>query len=194
MVVDSLEPSQEELEGDQKQLKQQSTSIDSGKATEELVNKNDSRILSTDFAAETRQQQKTTTGAAPDRLANDKLSRQTLETLAQETPNNNNNNNHGEDCSKANEAANVGAEKIQVATSGTRLQQQQRQTSPETNSTTNISQQSNNNRQQSSGVASGLNLNMTASQMRELIASRKKFDPKKAQMNIRQKYEIIQQM
>uniref|UniRef100_A0A6G1S7S1 Na(+)/H(+) exchange regulatory cofactor NHE-RF1 n=1 Tax=Aceria tosichella TaxID=561515 RepID=A0A6G1S7S1_9ACAR len=41
---------------------------------------------------------------------------------------------------------------------------------------------------------SGLNLNMTASQMRELIASRKKFDPKKAQMNIRQKYEIIQQM
>lgn len=41
---------------------------------------------------------------------------------------------------------------------------------------------------------SGLNLNMTASEMRELIASRKKFDPKKAQMNIRQKYEIIQQM
>ena len=40
----------------------------------------------------------------------------------------------------------------------------------------------------------GLNLNMTASEMRELIASRKKFDPKKAQMNIRQKYEIIQQM
>lgn len=41
---------------------------------------------------------------------------------------------------------------------------------------------------------SGLNLNMTASEMRELIARRKKFDPKKAQMNIRQKYEIIQQM
>lgn len=41
---------------------------------------------------------------------------------------------------------------------------------------------------------SGLNLNMTASEMREIIARRKKFDPKKAQMNIRQKYEIIQQM
>lgn len=41
---------------------------------------------------------------------------------------------------------------------------------------------------------SGLNLNMTAAEMRELIARRKKFDPKKAQMNIRQKYEIIQQM
>lgn len=41
---------------------------------------------------------------------------------------------------------------------------------------------------------SGLNFNMTASEMRELIARRKKFDPKKAQMNIRQKYEIIQQM
>lgn len=41
---------------------------------------------------------------------------------------------------------------------------------------------------------SGLNLNMTASEMRELLARRKKFDPKKAQMNIRQKYEIIQQM
>lgn len=41
---------------------------------------------------------------------------------------------------------------------------------------------------------SGLNLNMTASEMRELIARRKKFDPKKAQINIRQKYEIIQQM
>lgn len=41
---------------------------------------------------------------------------------------------------------------------------------------------------------SGLNLNMTASEMRELLARRKKFDPKKAQMNIRQKYDIIQQM
>lgn len=41
---------------------------------------------------------------------------------------------------------------------------------------------------------SGLNLNMTASEMRELIARRKKYDAKKAQMNIRQKYEIIQQM
>lgn len=41
---------------------------------------------------------------------------------------------------------------------------------------------------------SGLNLNMTASEMKELLARRKKFDPKKAQMNIRQKYEIIQQM
>lgn len=40
----------------------------------------------------------------------------------------------------------------------------------------------------------GLNLNMTASEMRELLARRKKFDAKKAQMNIRQKYDIIQRM
>lgn len=40
----------------------------------------------------------------------------------------------------------------------------------------------------------GLNLNMTASEMRELLARRKKFDAKKAQMNIRQKYEMIQRM
>lgn len=40
----------------------------------------------------------------------------------------------------------------------------------------------------------GLNLNMSASEMRELLARRKKVDPKKAQMNIRQKYEMIQRM
>ena len=56
-------------------------------------------------------------------------------------------------------------------------------------SSNNISNSNNNNNNYS-----GLNLNMTASQMRELIASRKKFDPKKVAMNIRQKYEIIQQM
>lgn len=40
----------------------------------------------------------------------------------------------------------------------------------------------------------GLNLNMSASEMREHLARRKKFDPKKTGMNIMQKYEIIQQM
>lgn len=53
---------------------------------------------------------------------------------------------------------------------------------------TTLTQANNNNNY------SGLNLNMTASEMRELLSRRKKFDPKKAQMNIRQKYEIIQQM
>lgn len=52
----------------------------------------------------------------------------------------------------------------------------------------------NNNNNSSGSNYSGLNLNMTASEMRQLLARRKKFDPKKAQMNIRQKYEIIQQM
>lgn len=55
-------------------------------------------------------------------------------------------------------------------------------------------QQVNNTATTTNNNYSGLNLNMTASEMRELIARRKKFDPKKAQMNIRQKYEIIQQM
>lgn len=39
-----------------------------------------------------------------------------------------------------------------------------------------------------------LNLNMSASEMRQILAARKKKDPKKAQMDIRQKFEIIQQM
>lgn len=39
-----------------------------------------------------------------------------------------------------------------------------------------------------------LNLNMTASQMRQLIAQRKKKDAKKANLDLREKYEIIQQM
>lgn len=56
---------------------------------------------------------------------------------------------------------------------------------------TNIRKPMNNNNDDN---LTGLNLNMTASEMRELLARRKKFDPKKAQINIRQKYEIIQQM
>ncbi|KAG8195498.1 hypothetical protein JTE90_010801 [Oedothorax gibbosus] len=39
-----------------------------------------------------------------------------------------------------------------------------------------------------------LNLNMSASEMRQMLANRRKKDPKKEQMDIRQKYEIIQQM
>ncbi|RWS13434.1 Na(+)/H(+) exchange regulatory cofactor NHE-RF2-like protein [Dinothrombium tinctorium] len=39
-----------------------------------------------------------------------------------------------------------------------------------------------------------LNLNMSASEMRQILAQRKKNDPKKAQIDLRQKYEIIQQM
>lgn len=39
-----------------------------------------------------------------------------------------------------------------------------------------------------------LNLNMSASEMRQMIANRRKKDPKKEPMDIRQKYEIIQQM
>lgn len=39
-----------------------------------------------------------------------------------------------------------------------------------------------------------LNLNMSASEMRAMLANRRKRDPKKEPMDIRQKYEIIQQM
>lgn len=39
-----------------------------------------------------------------------------------------------------------------------------------------------------------LNLNMSASEMRQLLASRKKHDPKKIQMDLKKKYDIIQQM
>ena len=49
----------------------------------------------------------------------------------------------------------------------------------------------------SAGPDSGsfeLNLNMTAAQMRQLLAQKKKHDPKKVQMDLKQKYEIIQQM
>ena len=41
---------------------------------------------------------------------------------------------------------------------------------------------------------SDLNLNMSVSQMRQMLAQKKKHDPKKATMDLRQKYEIIQQM
>jgi len=47
---------------------------------------------------------------------------------------------------------------------------------------------------QASEGAVDLNLNMSVSQMRQLLAQKKKNDPKKAQMDLRQKYEIIQQM
>lgn len=57
-----------------------------------------------------------------------------------------------------------------------------------------LKQVNNNNNNIDEDQLGGLNLNMTASEMRELLSRRKKFDPKKAQMNIRQKYEIIQQM
>jgi Na(+)/H(+) exchange regulatory cofactor NHE-RF2 len=39
-----------------------------------------------------------------------------------------------------------------------------------------------------------LNLNMSASEMRQILAQRKKHDAKKAQIDLKQKYEIIQQM
>ncbi|GBN78964.1 hypothetical protein AVEN_99577-1 [Araneus ventricosus] len=39
-----------------------------------------------------------------------------------------------------------------------------------------------------------LNLNMSASEMRQMLANRRKKDPKKEPMDIRQKYDIIQQM
>lgn len=39
-----------------------------------------------------------------------------------------------------------------------------------------------------------LNLNMSAAEMREKLASRKKRDPKKQQMDMREKYHIVQQM
>jgi len=40
----------------------------------------------------------------------------------------------------------------------------------------------------------GLNLNMSASEMRALIAQRKKYDPKKENLDVRKKYNIIQEM
>ncbi|XP_054161544.1 Na(+)/H(+) exchange regulatory cofactor NHE-RF1-like [Oppia nitens] len=49
-------------------------------------------------------------------------------------------------------------------------------------------------RQLSESSTLDLNLNMSASEMRQLLAQRKKLDAKKAQMDLKQKYEIIQQM
>lgn len=37
-------------------------------------------------------------------------------------------------------------------------------------------------------------LNMSASEMRQLLAQRKKHDPKKIQMDLKKKYELIEQM
>ncbi|KAH7970744.1 hypothetical protein HPB49_014927 [Dermacentor silvarum] len=42
--------------------------------------------------------------------------------------------------------------------------------------------------------ADGLNLTMKASELRELLRSRKKKDPRETQMDLRQKYKIIEQM
>jgi len=49
-------------------------------------------------------------------------------------------------------------------------------------------------RSSSLGSDEFLNLNMTASQMRALIAQRKKRDPKKEAIDLRQKHQIIEQM
>lgn len=43
-------------------------------------------------------------------------------------------------------------------------------------------------------AADGLNLTMKASELRELLRSRKKKDPRETQMDLRQKYKIIEQM
>jgi hypothetical protein len=47
---------------------------------------------------------------------------------------------------------------------------------------------------QTSESGADLNLNMSASEMRQILAQRKKHDAKKAQIDLKQKYEIIQQM
>ena len=47
---------------------------------------------------------------------------------------------------------------------------------------------------QTSDSGGNLNLNMSASEMRQMLAQRKKKDAKKAQIDLKQKYEIIQQM
>lgn len=39
-----------------------------------------------------------------------------------------------------------------------------------------------------------MSLNMSVSEMRQMLAQKKKHDPKKAQIDLKQKYEIIQQM
>lgn len=41
---------------------------------------------------------------------------------------------------------------------------------------------------------SRLNLNLSASEMKKIISQRKKYDPKKVQMDLKEKYEIIQQL
>lgn len=42
--------------------------------------------------------------------------------------------------------------------------------------------------------ASGLNLNMSAAQLRARLADRRKYDPKRESMDLRRKHEIIQTM
>ncbi|XP_054718954.1 Na(+)/H(+) exchange regulatory cofactor NHE-RF2-like [Uloborus diversus] len=62
-------------------------------------------------------------------------------------------------------------------------------------STNSVGGGSNQNGQLPSTLEDGmLNLNMSASEMRQMLANRRKKDPKKEPMDIRQKYEIIQQM
>lgn len=63
-----------------------------------------------------------------------------------------------------------------------------------TASSHNGSQMNMTDRNSSLGSDEFLNLNMTASQMRALITQRKKRDPKKEQLDLRQKYQIIEQM
>jgi Na(+)/H(+) exchange regulatory cofactor NHE-RF2 len=41
---------------------------------------------------------------------------------------------------------------------------------------------------------SGLNLNMSAAQLRARLAAQKKYDPKREAMDLRRKHEIIQTM
>uniref|UniRef100_A0A1W7RA25 Na(+)/H(+) exchange regulatory cofactor NHE-RF2 n=1 Tax=Hadrurus spadix TaxID=141984 RepID=A0A1W7RA25_9SCOR len=61
-------------------------------------------------------------------------------------------------------------------------------------STKSSHSQSNGPKSPPSNEGGDLNLNMSASEMRQLIAARKKHDPKKIQMDLRKKYDIIQQM
>jgi len=41
---------------------------------------------------------------------------------------------------------------------------------------------------------SSLNLNMTAKELREKLASRKKYDPKKESMDFKKKFDIVQKL
>lgn len=43
-------------------------------------------------------------------------------------------------------------------------------------------------------LCSGLNLNMSAAEMRAMLARKKKADPRKDSLDLRKKYEIIQNL
>ncbi|XP_047107274.1 Na(+)/H(+) exchange regulatory cofactor NHE-RF1 [Schistocerca piceifrons] len=51
---------------------------------------------------------------------------------------------------------------------------------------------SNNSTLERSSANSGINLNMSAKELREKLASRKKYDPKKESMDFKKKFEIVQ--